>query len=116
MILGLGLSSLIHGDGMRGLVVISQYLFTFLFVPVLVFHFDNSRSPALISAYVYSLIIMTLLGLYGFYFSSNLFGFRSIGLVELVFSGNPNDYSKQWLFVFHLLYGLRIKYLENFSL
>jgi len=117
MILGLGLSSLIHGDGMRGLVVISQYLFTFLFVPVLVFHFDNSRSPALISAYVYSLIIMTLLGLYGFYFSSNLFGFRSIGAGRTgFFLGNPNDYSKTVaICIPFIIYGLRIKIFRKFQ-
>ncbi len=64
MLAGLSLSSLVYGDSMRGLVYLGQYSFAYLLLLVVIGGRSEKQTVALAKAYVLSVVLMCIHGIY----------------------------------------------------
>ena len=68
MFVGLSIGSLYHNRPDRGLIVIAQYLFSYLFLMVILIRRDPRESYLLAAVFLASIILVDIYGIYSLYY------------------------------------------------
>jgi O-antigen ligase len=94
VILGLGVSSLVRGDPVRGLVVILQYTFAFFLLPLVLVTITKEESIAAGRSFLLAMVIVSLAGVVMYYFFPDVGRQYMIGGRMGSYLENPNNLAK----------------------